>query len=69
MPQGILKFELPEEREEFETAQKAGSWASFAFEIDQWLRSKIKYQENQQTTYQDIRDELHRLLDEHDLNI
>jgi hypothetical protein len=40
---GILEFNLPEEHVDFQTAVKASDYKSFVWEFDQWLRSKIKY--------------------------
>ena len=40
---GILKFKLPEEREDFELAQKAGKMQVALWNIDQELRRQIKY--------------------------
>lgn len=45
MSKGILEFKLPEETEEFETAQKAGRYEGGLDRIDNFLRNKIKYDE------------------------
>lgn len=61
---GILKFKLPEERDEFEVAQKAADYKIALFELDQWLRSRIKYHDlstEHQDILQSVRDELHRI--------
>ena len=39
----ILKFNLPEENQEFELATKASKMYCTLWEFDQWLRSEIKY--------------------------
>lgn len=46
MPKAVLRFSLPEEREEFEQAYKAGKYHSALYEYGEWLRKKIKYEEH-----------------------
>jgi len=41
----IIEFELPEDKSEFEAASKAIDLAIFLFDIEQYLRVKIKYNE------------------------
>lgn len=43
MPKGILEFNLPEERDDFETAQNGWKYKSVLHEFDQDLRRRIKY--------------------------
>jgi len=40
----ILEFILPEDKIEFDTATKAMDWAILAWEIDQSIRNRLKYQ-------------------------
>ena len=40
----ILEFELPEDREEFDAASKGMDWAIVAWDIDQYIRNRLKYQ-------------------------
>ena len=40
----ILEFELPDDKVEFDTASKAMDWAILAWDIDQYIRRKLKYQ-------------------------
>jgi hypothetical protein len=64
---GILKFKLPEEAEEFATAQNAGKYFSALWELDNWLRSKLKYEplnQDQIDTYTEARKALHQKLAE-----
>lgn len=39
----ILKYNLPEETEEFETAVNGSKYKSVIWELDQYLRSEIKH--------------------------
>ena len=43
MPQHILKFKLPEEKEELETVLRAGDYYSVIHEVYQLLRNACKY--------------------------
>ena len=41
-----LQFNLPEEKEQFSTANRGMDWALVVWEIDQLLRNKLKYEEH-----------------------
>ena len=43
---GLLSFDMKEEREDFEAAQKAGGLVVFVWDMLQELRSGIKYGES-----------------------
>lgn len=43
--EAILKFNLPEERDEFETAQKGIHYKCVIEAVDNYLRGKLKYGE------------------------
>ena len=66
----ILEFILPEDKIEFETATKSMDWAILAWDIDQYIRNRLKYQtEKLQTTSANeelelLRNELHNLMQE-----
>ena len=40
----ILEFDLPEDKEEFEAASKAMDWSILAWDIDQYIRNRLKHQ-------------------------
>ena len=40
----ILEFILPDDKVEFEAATKSMDWAILAWDIDQYIRSRLKYQ-------------------------
>jgi hypothetical protein len=42
---GILEFTLPEESDEHLTAINASKYKNFIWELDQFLRNQIKYNE------------------------
>ena len=67
MPQATLTYNLPEETEEFDTARNGSKYQMVLHDLDQALRSKLKYEEHSeeaQKCYQEVRDKLHELLNE-----
>jgi hypothetical protein len=69
----ILKFTLPEEQEEFETANNASKYYSVIWDLDQYLRNFVKYPSDREDpiltdTMAKVRDELWRLMREHNLD-
>ena len=69
----VLEFNLPEDRGEFELAQKAGSLQALLQDFDNWLRGKIKYEDNLSDAEHDllqvVRDELYSISRDLDVNI
>ena len=71
--EAILKFDLPEDKEEFDAATKAMDWAILALDIDQWIRNRLKHQtEKLQTSsakeeLELLRNELHELMQDNGL--
>ena len=53
-----LEFNLPEDQEQFNTAAKAMDWALLAWDIDQFIRNKIKYEQDRDGVLQLVRNEL-----------
>jgi hypothetical protein len=64
---GILSFTLPEESAEFKQACSASDWIGLVWDLDQWLRSEIKYHDRNEL--QPARDKLYELLDEANLTL
>ena len=60
----ILEFNLPEDNEEFETATKAMDWALLVWHIDQFIRNKIKYEQDREEVLQLVRNELNFQMEE-----
>jgi len=57
--EAILKFSLPEDKEEFDSANRGTDWALMAWDIDAWCRNASKYGSNTSTpeeAYQSVRD-------------
>ena len=70
--EAILKFNLPDEQPEFDNAVNGWKWSIVTWELDQHLRSQIKYNdkltEEQYNTTQEIRDKLWDILKEKNLS-
>ena len=64
----ILKFDLPEEQEEFDMAYQGNKWSSAMYNLDQYLRNKLKYN-NAGEDYEIIRKKLHAIILEYNLKL
>ena len=67
-----LTFNLPEENHEYSNAVDGSKMRSVLWDLDQWLRAKLKYEEltdGQYDAYKATRDELRRLLIEENVDI
>ena len=42
--EAILKFDLPDDKTEFEAATKAMDWAILVWDLEQHIRNRLKYQ-------------------------
>ena len=54
----ILEFELPEDREEYVAASRGMEWALLVWHIDEFIRNKIKYEQDRDGVLQLVRNEL-----------
>lgn len=67
----ILEFDLPEDKNDFHIASHAMDWALTVFDIDQLLRTKLKYGHTFKSideALEFIREELYTILANHDIN-
>ena len=67
----ILKFNLPEDKEEFDAASNGTDWALVVWDIDQLLRKKLKYGDifpNTRAELEEIRKTLNEMLADRGLN-
>ena len=68
--EAILKFDLPDDKTEFEAATKSMDWAILAWDLDQYIRNRLKYQSEKLDTssateeLEIIRNELHILMED-----
>ena len=60
----ILEFNLPEDKEEFGVASRGMDWALLAWDMDQFIRNKIKYEQDSDDVLQLVRDKLNCLMEE-----
>ena len=68
----VLEFSLPEDQYDFDTAADGWKYRSVLCDIDDFLRSKLKYEElapGEGGAYDKTRTELWNLLNEHKLDI
>ena len=67
----ILEFDLPEDQESFDAANRGMDWALVAWDIDQLLRKKLKYEEHTRDArkiLEDLRKTLNGMLIDKGLN-
>jgi hypothetical protein len=74
MPKATLTFDLPEEQSEFDLANNASKYYSVLWDLDQYLRNFVKYPSDREDpiltdTMAKVRDELWKLMNEHNLNL
>lgn len=64
----VLEFNFPDDRQDFELTVNAAKWYSTLWELDQYLRSRLKYEESiSDDAYEaldDTRSKLHELMRE-----
>jgi hypothetical protein len=68
----VLEFNLPEENHEFANATNGSKMRSVLWELDQWMRAKLKYEELPDGQYDAIkqtRDQLRTLLNDENIDI
>jgi len=54
----LLEFNLPEEEEQFNAANKGMDWALLVWHLDEFIRNKIKYEQDRDGVLQLVRNEL-----------
>lgn len=72
MPVATLTFNIPEERQEFEMACKGSEWQGVVFDVDKYLRDKLKYGKlstGASDTLEDFRTYLRGCLEERKLSL
>ena len=68
--EAILKFALPDDKTEFEAATKSMDWAILAWDIEQYIRNRLRYQTEKFDTssakeeLELLRNELHSLMED-----
>ena len=71
--EAILKFNLPEDQPEFNNALKGGDWKHVCWQMDQYLRGRVKYDESlseeQLRVYEGVREELYGFMVENKVDL
>ena len=72
--EAILKFNLPDDQEDFNIALDGGKWALSMWELNNWLRSQIKHppqgmSDDTYKAFEDTRDQLYEILNENQLKL
>lgn len=62
MPKVILEFNLPEERSEFEVVNNAGEYYSNLWDIDKYLRSVLKYDQDKDLTATELAEKVRGMI-------
>jgi hypothetical protein len=57
-------FKLPEEQDEYQTAMDGGKYKAALQELDNFLRGKIKYTDEETIKLEDIRAKLHEFVND-----
>lgn len=68
----ILQFNLPEENHEYLNASQGAQMKSILWNVDQWLRAKLKYEElsdGQYDAFKETREYLRSLLIEENIDL
>ena len=72
--EAILKFNLPDDQEDFNIALDGGKWALSMWELNNWLRSQIKHppegmSDDTYKAFEETRDKLYEILNENQLRL
>ena len=72
--EAILKYNLPDDQEDFNIALNGGKWALSMWELNNWLRSQIKHppadmSDDTYKAFEDARDQLYEILNENQLRL
>jgi hypothetical protein len=65
----ILMFNLPKDADELYNAQKGLDFKCVLWDLDNWLRNMVKYENIESVDPQDVRKKIYDLLDEYDAKI
>lgn len=73
MPRVYLKFDLPQEREEYALAYNGAKYKYTLDDLDDWLRAQIKYDDGDNgrarlKVMQEVRDKLHEIVREREIS-
>jgi hypothetical protein len=72
--EAILKYNLPDDQLDFDTAVNGAKWMAAMWQLDQWLRAQTKHAPDTMsadtfTSFEQSRDMLHEILQENSLKL
>ncbi len=69
----ILEFNLPEDKVDFDLALQGSDWKHVCWEMDQYLRKRVKYDEGlteeQLEVYEDLRGEFWKFMKDNNVDL
>ena len=69
----VLEFNLPQDQTEFNNAIKGGDWKHVCWQMDQYLRKELKYNDDRSleelNLLQKVRDELYGFMSENNVDL
>ena len=69
----ILEFNLPEDKVDFDLALQGSDWKHVCWEMDQYLRKEIKYNDDNSdykiNVLQKVRDEFHQFMIDNNVDL
>lgn len=69
MPKASLSFILPEEQDDFNYAKNGVKYYLVLEELDNWLRAKMKYEDKESISIDEVRKQLRELLEEQNVTL
>jgi hypothetical protein len=74
MPKVTIEYNFPEEKDEFDQTNNAAKYYAVLWDIDQYMRNKVKYASDgtpslYREAIQMVRDEFWRLMHEYNLDL
>jgi hypothetical protein len=73
--EAILKFNLPEDKQDFDLATQGKDWWNVCWEMDQWLRKQYKYMpdaeysKDKYDAYYEAREKLFELMNQNGVSL
>ena len=64
-----LSFQLPEDQDDFTLATNAAKYFGALWDFQNYLREKVKYQNNPQTDWEKVQDMFFKILEDSDVNL
>lgn len=69
MPYVILKFKVPEEKEELELAQNGGGYFSALHDMSRYIRELRKYRESPTVDVEELHEKFYSIIADNDIEL